>query len=165
MVNSIGPVHDLLESASGAIANSKIVYTHMAFIIHFFSVFIFSGSLEPSSSKIAWARRLKRCCTWHYCSWTNSVKLSLLFSFTVKFRYYDHPKLRQIRYVLRAGICEALIIYSFLFYTWWLSKHETIYGTVQKWSLRPLLDSPKGGLNSGILLYLMCIFLPKASSF
>ena len=30
---------------------------------------------------------------------------------------------------------------------------ETIFGTVQKWSLRPLLDSLKGGLNVGILLY------------
>ena len=32
---------------------------------------------------------------------------------------------------------------------------ETTFGTVQKWSLRPLLDSPKGGLNIGILLYLL----------
>ena len=31
---------------------------------------------------------------------------------------------------------------------------ETTFGTVQKWSLRPLLDSPKGGLNIGILLYI-----------
>ena len=31
---------------------------------------------------------------------------------------------------------------------------ETTFGTVQKWSLRPLLDSPKGGLNIGILLYM-----------
>ena len=31
---------------------------------------------------------------------------------------------------------------------------ETTFGTIQKWSLRPLLDSPKGGLNIGILLYL-----------
>ena len=30
---------------------------------------------------------------------------------------------------------------------------ETTFGTVQKWSLRPLLDSPKGGRNIGILLY------------
>ena len=29
---------------------------------------------------------------------------------------------------------------------------ETTFETVQKWSLRPLLDSPKGGLNIGILL-------------
>ena len=28
------------------------------------------------------------------------------------------------------------------------------FGTVKKWSLRPLLDSPKGGLNIGILLYI-----------
>ena len=32
-----------------------------------------------------------------------------------------------------------------------LIKNNT-FGTVQKWSLRPLLDSPKGGLNIGILL-------------
>ena len=32
---------------------------------------------------------------------------------------------------------------------------ETTFGTVQKWSLRPLLDSPKGGLNIGILLYIL----------
>ena len=31
---------------------------------------------------------------------------------------------------------------------------ETTFETAQKWSLRPLLDSPKGGLNIGILLYL-----------
>ena len=31
---------------------------------------------------------------------------------------------------------------------------ETTFGTVQKWSLRPLLDSLKGGLNIGILLYI-----------
>ena len=30
---------------------------------------------------------------------------------------------------------------------------ETTFGTVQKWSLWPLLDSSKGGLNIGILLY------------
>ena len=30
---------------------------------------------------------------------------------------------------------------------------ETTFGTVQKWSLRPLLDSLKGGLNIEILLY------------
>ena len=30
---------------------------------------------------------------------------------------------------------------------------EITFGTVQKWSLRPLLDSHKGGLNIGILLY------------
>ena len=30
---------------------------------------------------------------------------------------------------------------------------ETTFETVQKWSLRPLLDSPKGGLNIGILLF------------
>ena len=29
---------------------------------------------------------------------------------------------------------------------------ETTFGTVQKWSLRPLLDSPRGGLKIGILL-------------
>ena len=32
---------------------------------------------------------------------------------------------------------------------------ETTFGTVQKWSLRPLLDSPKGGINIGILLYIV----------
>ena len=37
---------------------------------------------------------------------------------------------------------------------------ETTFGTVQKWSLRPLLDSSKGGLNIGILLY-MCYISPK----
>ena len=31
---------------------------------------------------------------------------------------------------------------------------KTTFGTVQKWSLRPLLDRPKGGLKIGILLYL-----------
>ena len=30
---------------------------------------------------------------------------------------------------------------------------DTTFGTVQKWSLRPLLDSPKGGVNIGISLY------------
>ena len=44
--------------------------------------------------------------------------------------------------------------YSFLYFlgpvNLWL---ETTFGTVQKWSFRPILDSPKGGLNIGILLY------------
>ena len=31
---------------------------------------------------------------------------------------------------------------------------ETTFGTVQKWSLGPLLDSLKGSLNIGILLYI-----------
>ena len=35
---------------------------------------------------------------------------------------------------------------------------ETIFGTVQKWSLRPLLDSPKGGLYIGILLYVVNLY-------
>ena len=30
---------------------------------------------------------------------------------------------------------------------------ETTFWIVQKWSLRPFLDSPKGGLYIGILLY------------
>ena len=34
---------------------------------------------------------------------------------------------------------------------------ETTFGTVQKWSLRPLLDSPKGSLNIGILLYILFV--------
>ena len=34
---------------------------------------------------------------------------------------------------------------------------EITFGTVQKWSLRPLLDSPKGGLKIGILLYITLV--------
>ena len=41
-------------------------------------------------------------------------------------------------------------IYFLHFVNLWL---ETTFGTVQKWSLRPLFDSPKGGLDIGILLY------------
>ena len=69
----------------------------------------------------------------------------------MNFRYYDHLKLRHLIYWKP---------YSFLHFLHpvylWL---ETTFGTVQKWSLRPLLDSPKGGLNKGnglnigILLY------------
>ena len=47
-----------------------------------------------------------------------------------------------------------ILSYSFLHFLHlvyiWL---ETTFGTVQKWSLRPLLDSPKGGLNIGILFH------------
>ena len=38
---------------------------------------------------------------------------------------------------------------------------ETTFGTGQKWSLRPLLDSPKGGLDIGILLYIESRYLWK----
>ena len=54
-----------------------------------------------------------------------------------------------------------ILIYFFLHFPHsvylWL---ETTFGTVQKWSWRPLLDSPKGGLNIGILLY---IYFPPGS--
>ena len=79
---------------------------------------------------------------------------SVYFGFwiTVKFRYYDHLKLRL--FIYQKLYFESLN-YSFLHFLHpvyiWL---ETTFGTVQKWSLRPLLDSPKGGLNIGILLYL-----------
>ena len=46
---------------------------------------------------------------------------------------------------------------SYLFLHFLLLEYiwlETTFWTVQKWSLRPLLDGPKGGLNIGILLYL-----------
>ena len=52
---------------------------------------------------------------------------------------------------LKNLICK--VCYSFLHFLHpmylWL---DTTFGTVQKWSLRPLLDSPKSGLNIGILL-------------
>ena len=42
---------------------------------------------------------------------------------------------------------------------------ETTFGTVQKWSLRPLLDSSKGGRNIGILLYFMCVRLDTPNAY
>ena len=72
---------------------------------------------------------------------------------TVKFCYSDHLKLRHLIY--QKPYLQSLK-YSFLHFLHpvylWL---ETTFGTVQKWSLRPLLDSPMGGLNIGILLYII----------
>ena len=71
---------------------------------------------------------------------------------TVKFRYYDHLKLRHLVYYKPYLQSLSYPFLHFLHpeYIWF----ETTFGTVQKWSFRPLLDSPKGGLNIGILLYL-----------
>ena len=41
---------------------------------------------------------------------------------------------------------------------------ETTFETVQKWSLRPLLDSPKGGRNIGILMYFLFGFAPEVQN-
>ena len=41
---------------------------------------------------------------------------------------------------------------------------KTTFGTVQKWSLRPLLDSPKGGLNTEILLYVSVILQSQSNA-
>ena len=69
----------------------------------------------------------------------------------MKFRYYDHLKLRHFIHLkpyLQSLSCSFL---RFLYpVSLWL---KTTFETVQKWSLRPLLDSPNGGLNIGILLY------------
>ena len=51
---------------------------------------------------------------------------------------------------LRWFFSSSFLPFLHLVYLWL----KTTFGTVQKWSLRPLLDSPKGGLNIGILLYL-----------
>ena len=71
---------------------------------------------------------------------------------TAKFLYYDHLKLRHLIY--QKPYLQSLS-YSFLCFlhpmNFWL---ETTFGTVQKWSLRPLLDSPKDGLNKrGFTVY------------
>ena len=80
----------------------------------------------------------------------------MLIEDTVKFRYYDHLKLRHFIYLKPYFESLSYIILHFLqpVYIWL----ETTFGTVQKWSLRPLLDSLKGGLNIGILLYLPDLF-------
>ena len=72
--------------------------------------------------------------------------------YTVKFRYYDHLKLGQLIYQkpYLQRLSYSFLRFLHLMYFW----VKTTFGTVQKWSLRPLLDSPKGGLNIGILLYL-----------
>ena len=82
---------------------------------------------------------------------------SFVFSFCENWTYSEIPLLRppQIKtfYLLKPYF--EIISYSFLHFLHpvylWL---ETTFGTVQKWSLRSLLDSPKGGLNIGILRYL-----------
>ena len=62
------------------------------------------------------------------------------------------PKMKT-SYLLKTSVAKfKLFFLHFLLQVYlWL---ETTFGTVQKWSLRPLLDSPKGGLNIGILLYI-----------
>ena len=59
------------------------------------------------------------------------------------------PKIKTF-YLLTTLFWKFQLFFS-SFSTPWL---ETTFGTVQKWSLRPLLDSLKGGLNIGILLYM-----------
>ena len=65
------------------------------------------------------------------------------------------PEIKQ-SYLLKLSLLS--LSYSFLYFLHpvylWL---KTTFGTVQKWSLRPLLNSLKGGLNTGILLYL-CVW-------
>ena len=70
--------------------------------------------------------------------------------------YSEIPLLRPPKFKTSIKIfilkAKAILFFHFLHpvYIW----VETTFWTVQKWSLRPLLDSPKGGLNIGNLLYL-----------
>ena len=62
------------------------------------------------------------------------------------------PKSKDILSIKKPFLLS--LIYPFLHFLHPVDlRLETTFGTVQKWSLRPLLDSPKGGLNIGILLY------------
>ena len=78
-----------------------------------------------------------------------SAKISKMI-YTVKFRYYDHLKKRHLLKTLLA----KFKLFFFIFYTQCTSEKRPPIGTVQKWSLRPLLDSPNSELNIEILLYL-----------
>ena len=108
----------------------------------------------------------------------NGIEVNLSFSYTSKpvnnfvdssrdhrhvgfiltlmtFKYSEIPLLRSPK-IKTSYLFKTLLqslSYSFLHFLHpvylWL---ETTFGTVQKWSLRPLLDSSKGGLNIGILL-------------
>ena len=65
-------------------------------------------------------------------------------------KYSEIPLLRPPKikafHLLKNPIFESLS-YSFLHFLHPVYiQLETTFGTVQKWSLRPLLDSPKGGL-------------------
>ena len=78
------------------------------------------------------------------------------------FKYSEIPLLRPPKiktfYPLKALFAKFKLFFFPHFLhpvSLWL---ETTFGTVQKWSLRPLLDSPKGGLNIGILLYYSQLF-------
>ena len=91
-------------------------------------------------------------------------KLTCQIINTVNFRFYDHLKLRPFIHEKHYQYFESLC-YSFLHFLQpvniWL---ETTFGTVQKWSLRPLLDSLKVGLIIGILLYTVpCILIRSAA--
>ena len=70
-----------------------------------------------------------------------------------KNKYSEIPLLRppKIKTSIKNLLCK--VCYSFLHFLHpvYLCL-ETTFGTAQKWSLRPLLDSPKGGLDIGILL-------------
>ena len=72
-------------------------------------------------------------------------------------RYSEIPLLRPPK-IKTSSLLKTLFakFYFFFFSFSTLSApliRDTTFGTAQKWSLRPLLDSPKGGLNIGILLY------------
>ena len=78
----------------------------------------------------------------------------------ISIKYSEIPLLRPPKistfYLLKTLFWKFKLFFSlFLHQVYiWL---ETTFGTVQKWSLRPLLDSPKGGLNIEILLYLCVV--------
>ena len=71
-------------------------------------------------------------------------------------KYSEIPLLRppniKTSYLLKTLFAKFKLFFPLFLHTVYLWL-ETTFGTDQKWSLRPLLDSPKGGLNIGILLY------------
>ena len=75
-------------------------------------------------------------------------------------RYSEIPLLRPPKIKtfcqLKTLFAKFKLYFSSFLHPVYLSL-ETTFGTVQKWSLRPLLDSPKAGLNIGILLYLVIL--------
>ena len=86
-----------------------------------------------------------------------------LFVLSVQFghpsMYSEIPLLRppkiKTSYLLKTLFARFKLLFSTFSMLSVPLIRDHLWECVQKWSLRPLLDCPKGGLNIGILLYLL----------
>ena len=109
--------------------------------------------LSDWRSRLKYSTRIQNIALWESGFWL--IK-TVLYNNLIVIKYSEIPLLRPPKikafYLLKTLSAKLKLFFasfSTLSVYLWL---ETTFGTVQKWSWRPLLDSPKGGLNIGILL-------------